>query len=277
VAGGRAGQLAAGQTDAAGALPLRGAALILQTPSPAKLERGSLVGHERQPARKEKDAMIRKTILMVVVLAVMGSTARAQDSRAEVSVTAGWTFSDGVSGGPVVVPGIGSFDRVDPKDAFSWGARIGFLLNENSEIGFLFNQQSTKLEISGSGTLEIGDESIYNYHGYYAYNFGDQDATARPYLLIGLGATQYGALTASAGDSSRSIDGTTKFSGSAAVGLKAFPSPKLGIRLEGRWTPTYIKSDAAGWWCDPYWGCYVVGNAQYANQFELSGGIILRF
>ena len=56
-----------------------------------------------------------------------------------------------------------------------------------------------------------------------------------------------------------------------------FPSPGFGIRLEGRWTPTYIKSDATGWWCDPYWGCYVTENAQYSNQFELSGGIVIRF
>jgi hypothetical protein len=53
--------------------------------------------------------------------------------------------------------------------------------------------------------------------------------------------------------------------------------PALVQDLEGRWTPTYIKSDAEGWWCDPYWGCYVVGDAQYSNQFELSGGIVLRF
>jgi hypothetical protein len=43
------------------------------------------------------------------------------------------------------------------------------------------------------------------------------------------------------------------------------------------WTPTYIKSDAEGWWCDPYWGCYTVGSAQYSNQFQLAGGITLRF
>jgi hypothetical protein len=38
-----------------------------------------------------------------------------------------------------------------------------------------------------------------------------------------------------------------------------------------------FKSDAAGWWCDPYWGCYVVGNAQYSNQFEFTGGLTFKF
>ncbi len=221
--------------------------------------------------------MIRKTTLMAAAVALVAGTASAQDSRVELSGTAGWTFSDGVSGDAVTVPGVGVFDRVDPKDAFSWGFRLGFMLNENNELGLLFDQQSTDLELGGTSAVTLAGVKINNYHGYWAYNFGDSDATARPYILIGLGATQYGSVTSAIGDVQRDVGGTTKFSGTGALGVKVFPSPKFGIRLEGRWTPTYIKSDAAGWWCDPYWGCYVIGDAQYANQFEISGGIILRF
>ncbi len=221
--------------------------------------------------------MIRKTILTAMLVALGAAAAPAQDARVEISGTAGWTFSDGVSGAGVHVPGVGTFDRIDPKDAFSWGLRLGFLLNENSELGFLYNQQATQLEVGGTSTFKLGDLSIHNYHGYYAYNFGDASAGARPYVLIGLGATQYGTISVNAAGVQKEIGGNTKFSGSGALGLKMFPSPKFGILLEGRWTPTYIKSDATGWWCDPYWGCYVTENAQYSNQFELSGGIALRF
>jgi hypothetical protein len=221
--------------------------------------------------------MIRKTILTAMLLALVGTAAQAQDPRVEISATAGWTYSDGVSGNTWVVPKVGSFDRIDPKDAFSWGLRLGFFVSESSEIGFLFNQQSTELDLGGTTSVKIGDQKIYNYHGYYAYNIGAADAKARPYFLIGLGATQYGTISASAGGVQRDIQGNTKFSGTTAVGLKIYPSPKFGIRLEARWTPTYIKSDAVGWWCDPYWGCYTVGDAQYANQFELGGGFTLRF
>ena len=221
--------------------------------------------------------MIRKTAILAALVALAGVTASAQDAKVEISGTAGWTFSDGVSGAGVIVPGVGTFDTIDPKDAFSWGLRIGYLVNENSEIGFLFNQQSTELEVGGTSTFKLGDLSVRNYHGYYAYNFGDTDAAARPYILFGLGATQYGTISVTAGGLQQDIDGNTKFSGTGALGLKIFPSPRFGIRLEGRWTPTYIKSDTAGWWCDPYWGCYVVANAQYSNQFELAGGITLRF
>jgi len=219
--------------------------------------------------------MFRKAFLAVALVFVSGGLAVAQDHRVEIAGTAGWTFSDGVSGNAYTVPGVGTFNRIDPKDAFSWGARIGFLVTENVVVGGLFNLQSTSLEAGGTNTLTIGDEKVYNYHGFIEYQFGDERSKARPYFLGGLGATQYGGLTSAI--SGRSLNGNTQFSTTWALGVKIYPGKNAGILLEGRWTPTYIKSDSEGWWCDPYWGCYVVGNAQYSNQFELAGGITLRF
>jgi len=222
--------------------------------------------------------MVRRATWMAAVCLLAGPLAWAQDARVEIGGTAGWTFSDGVGGAnAVVVPGVGTFTRIDPKDAFSWGLRIGFMLSENLEVGGLFNQQSTSLELGGTTTVKLGDEKLYNYHGYVAYNFGDTRAKARPYVLGGLGATQFGSVAVNVGGQQRDIGGNTKLSTTWALGVKVYPGRNVGLRLEARWTPTYIKSDAAGWWCDPYWGCYVVANAQYANQIELSGGINFRF
>jgi hypothetical protein len=212
--------------------------------------------------------MIRKTILTAMVTVAAAAMASAQDSRVELSGTAGWTFSDGVN--------VGSIDespiQVGPKDAFSWGARLGFNVTPNTEIGFLFASQATDLEATGIISRTI-PQTVYNYHGYFAYNFGDSDAPARPYILGGLGATQYGSLKTAVGE----VGGETQFSSTWAAGLKLFPGKNFGIRLEARWTPTYIKSDPEGYWCDPYWGCYTVSDAEFSNQYELSGGLILRF
>jgi opacity protein-like surface antigen len=218
--------------------------------------------------KKERKKMIRKTILTAMLVALGVATASAQEPRVELGVTAGWTFSDGVSGSAADSSAV----RVDPKDAFSWGIRLGLMASPNVEIGGLFDMQKTDLEASGIINRSV-PQTINNYHGYVAYNFGEADAKARPYFLGGLGATQYGALKTSVGD----VGGQTKFSTTWALGVKINPSRNVGIRLETRWTPTYIKSDAAGYWCDPYWGCYTVADAQYANQFEISGGLTLRF
>ena len=158
-----------------------------------------------------------------------------------------------------------------------WGLRLGLFAGENSEIGFLYDQQPTEIEVSGTSTVTLGDIKLHNYHGYYAFNFGDAEAGVRPYVLFGLGATQYGTVSVTAANAPREIVGETRFSWTTAAGVKVYPSNAFGLRVEGRWTPAYIKSEATGWWCDPYWGCYVVGDAQYANQFELASGISFRF
>jgi hypothetical protein len=221
---------------------------------------------------------MKRKVFMACVLTALGcSRVWAQDQKVEISGTAGWTLSDGVSGNSVTVPGVGTFNSVAPKDAFSWGVRLGYMATPNVEVGALFNQQSTKLEVGGTSTFDIGDMSVRNYHGYFAYNFGGAHASVRPYLLGGLGVTQYGSLGLTVAGVQHDIGGTSKFSTTWAAGLKAFPGHSVGLRLEARWTPTYIKSDAEGWFCDPFWGCYVVGNAQFSNQFDLSGGLVLRF
>ncbi len=213
---------------------------------------------------------------MILAAALVSSAAWAQEKRVELSGNIGYTLSDGVSGSSTTVNGE-EFTRIDPKDSVNYGGRIGFMVTPNIEVGGLFSLQSTTLQLGGVVTADIGDEKLYNYHGYIAYVLGESDAKVRPYILGGVGATQFGSVNASLFGVQRTVSGTTKFSSTWALGVKVFPGPNFGIRMEARWTPTYIKSDAAGWWCDPYWGCYVVGNAQYANQIDFGGGIVLRF
>ena len=220
-----------------------------------------------------------KRIAWQVALAtvVMASPALAQEKRAEVSVLLGWTFSDGVDGQALVTPS-GVFDRIDPKDSFKWGLGVGFLTSENAEVGFLFGQQMSTLQAGGTTTVDVGDFTVNTYHGYFGYNWGDSDAPVRPYALIGLGATNYsGVEYTRANGQPGEIGSETQFSTTWGAGVKFFPSPSVGARFGMHWTPTYIKSDAAGYWCDPYWGCYMVGDAQYSNQWDISGGITFRF
>ncbi len=222
-----------------------------------------------------------KNVVLLVTVAVLSVTSPlfAQTPRVEVGANVGWVFSDGVESDQAVVAGDGNiYDRLDPKDSFGWGFNLGILVTDNVEVGFMFNQQPTQLEIDGTATTEVGDLSINSYHGYFGYNFGLADARVRPYVLLGLGATNFGSVSfTSIAGAELETQSKTQFSGSLGAGVKFFGSGNVGGRVGARWTPTYIKTDAEGWWCDPYWGCYLVGDAQYANQLELSGGVIFRF
>jgi hypothetical protein len=215
---------------------------------------------------------------LAVAAVLVGGPAWAQDHRVEISGNAGWTFSDGVSSDTGVLALDGNlYNRVDPKDSFSWNFTAGLFFTENWEIEFLYGQQQSKLVFGGTRELELGDFKIKNYHGVFSYNFGEASAKARPFIFLGAGATNYPGLSFTRlNGQPGEIGGNSKFSGTFGLGVKVY-ARNVGLRLQGRWTPTYIKSDSEGYWCDPYWGCYVVGNAQYSNQFELTGGLTLRF
>jgi hypothetical protein len=79
--------------------------------------------------KKERTTMIRNAVFTAMVVALGAGTAMAQDPRVELSATAGWTFSDGVNVGTIDESPI----QVGPKDAFSWGARLGFNVTRSEE------------------------------------------------------------------------------------------------------------------------------------------------
>jgi len=221
----------------------------------------------------------RVSWFMTLAALVWAVPASAQQPRAEISLLVGWVLSDGVDGDPVVTGDGEIFDRIDPKDSAKWGLMGGVLLGDygNAEVGFMFGQQMSQLVAGGTTELEIGDWTINNYHGYFAYNFFEDDAKVRPYILGGLGATNYGSVDYTRRNGATgTIGGETQFSTTWGTGVK-FYAGNIGARIGLQFTPTYIKSDAAGWWCDPWYGCYLVGDPQYANQFEISGGILFRF
>jgi outer membrane protein W len=220
--------------------------------------------------------MFRRIVTVMCVLAASVATASAQ-SKVEISGSVGWTFSDGVSGTPVISGDGNVYDRIDPKDSVSYGFTAGFLVTHNAEVGFMYGVQTSKLLLSGTNEREIGDLSVSTYHGYFAYNFGEEDAPLRPFVFFGLGATSFSSVDTVILGQNRTINGESQFSSTLGGGAKFYFSKHVGARAAIKLTPTYIKSDAAGWWCDPFWGCYLVGDPQYSNQFEISGGVTVRF
>jgi len=220
--------------------------------------------------------MFKKVVVVTALLVASASQAMAQG--AEVGVTVGWTFSDGASGDPFLAANGNLYDRLDPKDSFSWGLNVGVPVTPNVEVGFIFGQQMSTLIADGTAETEVGDMSVNTYHGYVGYNFLESDSSIRPYLLFGLGATNYPSVSyTNAFGQGRELEGFTGFSTTWGAGVKGYAGGNFGFKAGIQWTPTYLKSDAAGWWCDPYWGCYVIGDAQYGNQWTFNGGLLVRF
>jgi opacity protein-like surface antigen len=222
--------------------------------------------------------MLKKVVIGALLCVALGATAAsAQTPRIVLSGLVGWTFADGVSGNSFLAADGNVYNRLDPKDSVHFGFSGGVMVNPNTEVGFLYRRQITKLEAGGTNTREIGDLNIDNYHGYFTYYFGDPEAKFQPYFTGGFGATHFSDVNATT-IVPATLKGETQFSTMWGAGIQIHASHNVGFKGGFNWTPIYIKSDPSGWWCDPYWGgCYVVGNAQYANQFELFGAVTIRF
>ncbi len=211
---------------------------------------------------------------LVLSFLAFAASALAQEKRVEINPFFGYTLSDGVTVDPFIAGGQ-IYDSINPTSGINFGVQFGVFATENVEIGFLWSRQFSKLEAKNGTSNEFTDMDVDNYHAIFTYNWLEEDAVARPFLFGGLGATNF----APADIGGVAIDSETRFSSTWGGGVKVYPSPAVGFTAMARWTPNYIKSDPAGLWCSPYWfyGCYVVGDAQYANQFELSGGVSFRF
>jgi hypothetical protein len=223
--------------------------------------------------------MLKKVLIAALVVLAAASAAWAQEPKIELGVLFGYSLSDGVSGDPFLAPNGKTYDRADPKDGMSFALSGGVLAGPNAEVGFMWRRQISTFQLTGpAASTDVGDLNIDGYHGFFAYNFGDAEAKVRPYALIGLGATHYGEVAyTKTGGAAATVNAQTQFSTIWGGGVKFFPTPKVGVQVGMLWTPTYIKTDAEGVWCDPWWGCWVVGDAQYSNQFEFMGGVTFRF
>jgi hypothetical protein len=220
--------------------------------------------------------MFKRVLAIAVATALMSTPAFAQ--KVEVSGLFGWTLSDGVDGEGTLAGDGNVYNEVDVNDSASWGFAIGFNATDNVEVGFLFGQQLSAMTLKGTAERELGDMNVNTYHPYVAFNAGPPDARVRPYLLVGFGATNYGGVDfVRANGEAGTTESETQFSTTWGAGVKVFGGSNVGFRAGLQWTPTYIKSDSEGWWCDPYWGCYVVGDAKYSNQFQFNGGVTIRF
>jgi hypothetical protein len=89
--------------------------------------------------------------------------------------------------------------------------------------------------------------------------------SVRPFLTGLLGLTRYAA----------EADNEIRFSLSAGGGVKLFPTPRVGVRLESRVFTTFVDADGTAVACGPR-GCLVALRLNMVWQIEFTAGIIFR-
>jgi hypothetical protein len=91
------------------------------------------------------------------------------------------------------------------------------------------------------------------------------------HVLLGAGATNL------APDRSQ-VNSVTRFAWVFGGGIKYSFSKHLGMRLQAKWSPTYINTVTEGVWCDPFWGgCWAKGDSVFLNELDGTVGLTFRF
>jgi opacity protein-like surface antigen len=221
--------------------------------------------------------MVRRIVAGLLGIGLVTVPLSAQ--KVEISFNGGYTASEGIAMQDRALLGV-IYNKADVVSSGSYNFTAGGFVNERMLIEFLYGRQMTKLRAVGpTAELDVADQNVDNYHVNFVYHWLLKDGRVRPFAFGGLGATHYGFgdITVAGTPSGTTIAGNTQFSTTWGAGVKFYASPNVGVKFTTRWTPTYIKSDPAGYWCDPWYGCWLVGDPDYSHQFDISGGITVMF
>jgi hypothetical protein len=102
---------------------------------------------------------------MGAVMLAMATPAFAQ-IRYEASIMGGYTFAEGVEGQAVVIPGEGTFNKIQVNSGGAFSVSFGVVGHNGAEVGFIYSRQMSSLGLSGTNVKDLGDMNIDSYHGY---------------------------------------------------------------------------------------------------------------
>ena len=193
--------------------------------------------------------------LLVVAFLVGASPAFAQGT--EVSVLGGYRTPGDIEMKAAVI------EELEAGGGFTWGVGAGWFFSDHFGFEASWVRQEGAVRIgTRSGSADLFDMNTTLLHGAFVYRFGSDNARLVPFVLAGAGVSFLSA---------EDVDGETKFAWTVGAGVKWFASERVGLRLQARYVPTLLNDESSDF-CDPFGFCQ--GSL---NQFELMGGVVLRF
>ena len=203
---------------------------------------------------------IRPCVCALALLSLAPADAGAQSFDAvEVMAFGGYRFGGGfyeiASGRPVDVDG-----------AVSYGLVLDIPFRADMQIEAMVTHQEARFTLSSE--VDAGGTrfrvAVDHYHAGGLTEFAS--GRARPFLTGTLGLTRYAA------DGNNEV----RFSASAGGGVKLYPTPRLGLRLDGRLFATIVDADVDALICAAA-NCIGTIDARVVWQAEFTAGVVVRF
>jgi opacity protein-like surface antigen len=166
------------------------------------------------------------------------------------------------------------YKRIDVQNGLNYGVSASYSIGKYTGVEFMWNHNhadTVAQPTSGGADLKLFGLTSNQYLGDFVMHFKDRDSRLRPFVLFGAGATNL------APDRSH-VNSITRFAWVFGGGVKYNLSEHLGVRLQAKWSPTYINTTTEGVWCDPFWaGCWTKGDSVFLNELDGTVGLTFRF
>jgi opacity protein-like surface antigen len=193
---------------------------------------------------------------LLTLLVVLGAHP-AFSQGLELELRGGYTTPGGIAPGALTV------EDLEIGGGLTWGASATYFLSPRFGIEASWTRQDGGLDIeTPAGSAELFDTQLDQLQGALVLQLGSAGARFRPFLAAGAGAAFFAA---------DGLDSETKLSLALGGGVKWALSKRWGARLSARYVPTFLD-DADSEFCDPFGFCQ-----GWLHQFEVSGGVVVRF
>ncbi len=201
-----------------------------------------------------RECRLAGALTVVAALAVCASRALAQE--VELTPLVGYRF-----GGDFFE--IVTAHPVDLDGAVALGLVVGIPLTEGLQFeGFVTHQQADVVVPASVGRT-VWRVAVDHVQAGALQEF--DVGRVRPFLTGLLGLTRFAA----------EADNEFRFSLSAGGGVKVFPTPRVGLRLESRVFTTFVDANGTTVLCGPG-GCLLALRLNMVWQIEFTAGIVFR-
>jgi hypothetical protein len=200
--------------------------------------------------------------LAICCLLAIPERSDAQDRRLELSPFGGIQFGGNVQSFP---------GRLEIETDMAYGVIVDLRVRPDATIQALYGREDTTLDFQSSDLffprrVRVGLAVEY-YHLGGAVEFGE--GKLRPYFALTVGATRFDPKVEDVGSEWR-------FSIGSGLGVKAYLSPRFGVRLEGRVWPTFLQT-SGGFLCSLPGGCLAEIEADFLTQGSATAGFFVTF
>ncbi len=202
--------------------------------------------------------MIKKGMVLLTLTLMLGlSPVWAQ--KGDITAFGGWQF-----GGSIKT----SVGNLKIKDNWNFGAVLDLSIRPGIQLELSYTRMESEVNLKTTLQPEIFlFDAVVEYFHIGALRVL-RPGKVQPYTSFTIGATHFNPKAAN-------ISSEWRFSMNLGLGVKIFPSERIGLRLQGRLMMPVLNAGAA-FWVGPGGGYATVGG-EILLQGDLTAGLIIRF